>query len=142
MKPKFMFLKEIIEKDKRKCERLILPLQVFYALQPSGQNPSPQWQGPFALDNISGNGLSFIVNQFLVEGTTLNLQVHYSSQEEPIIMIGKIMRCQLEQPDPSSGPGEDSLGYILGLHIYKTKKGDRKKFINFISDNILDKYMK
>ena len=69
MKTKTETIKELIDSDKRLCDRLRLPLKVYYS-QGLVQDDT-QWLGPVLLDNASGNGLMFHCDQELKQGNLI-----------------------------------------------------------------------
>ncbi|MEW5895758.1 MAG: PilZ domain-containing protein [Candidatus Omnitrophota bacterium] len=128
-------IKEIIASDKRSCERLELPLKIRYL---RAMSPADQWSDYVWLDNIGGEGLGFTDDFELSMGDKIDIELKIPSERKSFYMGGEIVwirRNFLRR-------GEIHLGkYSYGLKIYRLEEEDKKKFEQFISDSIIEKYL-
>ncbi|MCM8774373.1 MAG: PilZ domain-containing protein [Candidatus Omnitrophica bacterium] len=130
MKSSLENLKKHLLKEKRHSERLNSAIKIFYSLP-----PSLDWIGPILLIDISGGGLKFKSDRKIKRNTEINLKILLTNDSQPIITKGKITWCRgsyLENKKPN---------YVLGVEFYKMSRDDRIKFVTYICDNILNKYL-
>ncbi|MCM8824124.1 MAG: PilZ domain-containing protein [Candidatus Omnitrophica bacterium] len=130
MKPSLENLKKRLLKEKRQSERLNSAIKIFYSLPPSSE-----WIGPILLIDISGGGLKFKSDKKIKRDTEINLKILLTNDSQPIITKGKITWYR------ESSLGNKKLNYVLGVEFYKMNRDDRVKFVTYICDNILNKYL-
>ena len=63
MNNKYNKILEIVQRDRRVCERLNVDLDTFYSLDLRLKMTDPEWIGPCELENIGGEGISFITEE-------------------------------------------------------------------------------
>lgn len=120
-------IREFLSKDKRKNDRLTLPIKILYNF-----HLLEEWAGPFSIDDISGHGLKFTVDAKIEKGTLLNLKLLFLDETiTPIIVEAKVCWC-----------AKKTQGYSLGLEFQKMGYADRRRYIEYISEHILLKYLK
>ncbi len=74
-------IKELLSGDRRKSERLSLPLQVFYSFL-----SAPDWIGPIPLEDVGGNGLRFKSKSEIQGNTGLKLRINLSDEQGSIFL--------------------------------------------------------
>ncbi len=132
MESKISKLKEILARDKRQCERLTLPLSIYYSLRSAAHNDI-HWSGPFLLDNICGEGLGFHAPEQIARSEQLMIKLMLPDDPNPVFFDAEIAW---------SRPAErGATGWAYGLIIRQRDPATEKKFMSFISDQILAKYL-
>jgi len=123
-------VKEIIRllsQDKRKSERVDVAVIVYYRY-PGGL----EWLGPFTSVNISGHGISFVQGQEIAKRSELELKIVLPQDpQRPIELRGDVVWSS-----PADGR------FRLGVRFFKMKEVDRRRFVSFICDTILNSYLK
>ena len=128
-------IKEIIASDRRSCERLELPLKVRYL---TAGGLADQWSDYVWLDNLGGEGLGFTHDAELLKGDKLDIELKIPSEKKPFYMGAEVVWARENLMSLS----EINLGkYSYGLKIFQLGEEDKKKFEQFISDSIIDKYL-
>jgi hypothetical protein len=137
MTSNFEKMKELISKEKRLCDRLDLPLTIRYSLV-NANGVSGQWSEPVFLDNIGGDGLGFSDDMVLSKGDRLEIELHLPVDKKPFFLGAEVVWVQKN----FVAHGEISCGkFSYGLRIFQLDDDARKKFEQFISDSIIDKYL-
>ena len=128
-------LKDFITKDSRRSERLFIPVNLFYSY-PS----STLWIGPQTVEDVGGDGLRFRSKTEIAENTELRLKINLTREQEPIIFMGKVARCEINEKTETL-PTQNSEGdYSIGVKFYKMDHEDRQRYVNFICGKIISKY--
>lgn len=139
MGTKFEKIKKIIDKDKRLCERLELPLKVYYFIESQGEKSD--WIGPVLLDNIGGKGFGFHNSIEIPKGSKLSIKILMENDLEPVFFSGEVVWIKEEICLSSTEDGKDICVYSYGIFMKEKDPKAYQKFVNYISDNILDKYL-
>lgn len=122
-------IKELISRDRRKTQRLLLSLEAIYRI--SGAS---KWEKSISLNDLGGQGLSFISNQHLKKNTDLEIKIQVPNESQPILLQGRVARCKKEIKNNSSL-------YTIGVQFCPMSKKNEEKFITFFSDNILSEFL-
>ena len=133
-------IRERISNDKRKCERLDLDIRIMYSLAQE-RNAADLWEGPFEIDNICGDGLSLGCNKQLERNTELHIKIHLCEESDPIHCYGKIVWCRERSSSNCVTDLVSEPNYALGVQFDEVHEADKKRFVSYISDQILYKYM-
>jgi hypothetical protein len=139
MKTKFEEIKEIIDSDKRLCDRLRLPLQVYYS-EGLIENKD-ELVGPVELDNASGKGLMFYSDVEMAKGRKINVRLFIENDPKPIDFDGEIMWFRKNDLSGQSEKEQKGRGYLYGVFIVEKDETDYERFVAYIADNILDEYL-
>lgn len=117
----------LLSQDKRKSERVELAVSVYY------RSPGEvDWQGPFTAVNISGHGISFIMNQEIAKHAEVELKIVLpQAPQRPIEVKGDVIWVS-----PQDGR------FRLGVRFFRMKEDDRRRFVSYICDTILASYLK
>jgi len=129
--------KIFIAEDKRKAERLSLPIKFSFALHELPLDvSSPEWIQPFRVDDVGGNGLRFISINKIERNTSISLKIILPDNSKPIIFTGESVWCQA-----ISDANCSTKIYAIGVKFHKMNHEDRKRFVGYISDQILLQYV-
>jgi len=129
-------IREIVSQDKRICERLELPMAIRYSKFVDAASDVVKWSDFVTLDNIGGEGLGFSDDFELFKGDRINVELKLPCQVNPVYIGAEVMWASRNfQPDAGGG------NFSYGLKIFKLSDNDQKKFQQFISDRIIDKYL-
>ena len=124
MKQKASEFKKVLQADKRKTERLLSLIKIFYKVP-----PADEWLGPFSIQNISGDGLGFVTAKKLEKDSVLLLKLFFPEEhQEPIMITATVCWVMIGQG-----------GYWLGVKFHKMNYGDRKRYVAYLSEKILSK---
>ena len=127
-------IKMLLSKDKRKTERLLLSLDIYYSSE------NTDWIGPVAVTNISGGGLQFTNDQRIKNQTKLNFKIHLPNEAKPIKVTGEVSWCKNITSKNDKNKTDQQL-YTISVKFQKIAAGDKQRFINFICENILMGYL-
>ncbi len=119
----------LFSKDRRRTERLSLDVNILYRIPPSSQ-----WFTPLKLEDIGGDGLKLRVNKRIKKGEELELRLEIP-QEEFIYVKGEVIWNKRVEVSPKK------FEYIIGIRFYKMRYLERKKFVSYLAEKILDKYL-
>ena len=119
----------LFSKDRRRTERLSLDVNILYRI-----SPSSQWFTPLKLEDIGGDGLKLRVNKRIKKGEELELRLEIP-QEEFIYVKGEVIWNKRVEVSPKK------FEYIIGIRFYKMRYLERKKFVSYLAEKILDKYL-
>ncbi len=133
-------IRKVISQDQRRYERLNLDVTALYCLADVNNIRAGEWAGPFAVDNISGKGINLSISEKLSIGTRMQMKIIISHEPKPILLTGTIIWRQDNVPSGDKR-GKTSQPYSVGIRIDEMNKEDEKRFITYISDNILSKYL-
>ncbi len=124
MKSKISEVKEFLLKDKRKSDRLALPIKMAYTVLPENK-----WSKPILIEDISGHGIKFIHTKAIDLGTELNLKIILpgGNANKPISVKASTVWCK---------PANRGT-YQIGVNFNKMDSEDRKRFIEYMSDKLL-----
>ncbi len=137
MASKFEKMKELLSQEKRVCERLELPLKIRFSLLDAKGTQGP-WSEFVLLDNIGGEGLGFSHDMVLAKGDRLAIELNLPVDKKPFFLGADVVWIQKN----FVVKGEHSQGkFSYGLRIFECDDHARKKFEQFISDSIIDKYL-
>lgn len=120
-------LRKLLTTDQRKAERLILPLTITYVIP-----QTHQWSRPVQLIDISGSGLTFIDGHHYKKHTLLTFKIELADHHDPIIVDSEVMWCK---KIVSRRKQKD---FQKGIHFHKMNFEDRKRFVTFFSEKILE----
>ena len=108
--------------DKRKSDRLKLPIQIFYSSVSQGP-----WVGPVDVNDISGGGLSFISPLKLALESQLLFKIVFPEKNNPpIFSTGKVIWL-----------GKSGSCHKIGISFGKMDLPDRKRYVEYLADKIL-----
>jgi len=137
MDPEMKSIKTTLLGDKRTAERLFLPVGFSFSFQDLPLDiSSPEWQTPVQLENIGGNGVQFISSTEIKKETTLSLKLNLPDESKAILFKGNVVWSR-ESFDPSL----PKKSYVIGIKFNKMNYADRQRFVNYISDSILQQYI-
>jgi len=129
--------KVLLLEDKRKTERLSIPVQFYFSLFPLPLDvSSPEWVKPFRVDDIGGNGLKFICINKIERSTVISLKIILPDNPKPILFSGETVWSQCISDRNCS-----TKLYANGVKFHKMDHEDRKRFVGYISDQILLHYI-
>ncbi|MBU0469541.1 MAG: PilZ domain-containing protein, partial [Candidatus Omnitrophica bacterium] len=135
-KSKFEIIKEMISSDKRLCERLRLPIKVYYS---EGLTKDiTEWIGPVLLDNASGNGLMFHCDKDIPKGKKLNIRLFIEDDLKPIDFDGEVIWARQKNCLANM---EKGLGFLYGVFIKEKDIKEYQRFVTYITDSIIDEYL-
>ncbi|MDR4496421.1 MAG: PilZ domain-containing protein [Candidatus Scalindua sp.] len=128
-------IKDFISKDSRRCERISIPVNLFYS-----SISDTEWIGPQFVEDVGGDGLRFRSNTEIAENTELRLKMNLTSDDTPIIFMGKVARCE-NNIKTENLPSQNNEGdYSIGVKFYKMDQEDRQRYVNFICGKIVSSY--
>jgi hypothetical protein len=114
---------KLLGHDKRKADRVIIPLGLFFFL-PQDQS----WTGPLQINDIGGHGLKFAYDRELEAGTELNLKITFPEPSERAVNAkAKVAWCKLKNPTT----------HFIGVEITSMPKEDRKRYVQYICEKII-----
>lgn len=124
MNQKNLEVKEFFLKDKRKSDRLALPVKMAYTVLPENK-----WSKPILIEDISGHGIKFIHTHAMDLGRELNLKIILPETDanKPIFVNASIVWCK---------PAKRG-AYQIGVNFNKMEPEDRKRFVQYMSDKLL-----
>lgn len=123
MTAKISDLRRVLSEDKRKSERLQLPVKVAYSLI-----PAKKWLKPVSLEDIGADGLKFTCAEKITPGAELNLKITLTdAPENQILVTAGVLRCGKIKP----------LLYQAAVKFHKMNYGDRQRFVEYLCENIL-----
>jgi hypothetical protein len=128
MKPGKTDIQDFLSSDKRKHERLALPIAVFYALKAKADERSMAWMTPVEVVDIGGHGMKIRSPHTLTTGTVLDLKIDFSDGSSPIVFTGEVAW---------SSQCPDTKIYCIGVKFYKMQHEDRKRFVSYMCENII-----
>jgi len=121
-------ISQLLSSDKRKSDRLTIPLGLFFLL-PREQT----WNGPFQILDIGGHGLKFAFNQELKAGTEFDLKITFPERTQSFINAkAKVAWCKLKSPTI----------YHIGAHITAMQQKDRRRYVLYICEKIVLTHLK
>lgn len=120
-------IKTLLLKDKRKTERLFLPIKVFYS-----EPGESKWRGPIPIEDIGGGGLKLKDKKRIKRNTELNLKINLPDESKPILLKGEVVWCKRGTPKNA---------YSMGVKFHKMNCEDRKKYVSYICKKILFEYL-
>jgi hypothetical protein len=131
-------VKKLLAVDKRTTERLNAGVSVHYL--PEG---AEKWVTPISLCDISGGGIRFIISHPLDKNIPISLKIDLLDGQSPIVCDGDIVwRENIEQTKVSARTApKDKKGYAIGVKFYNMPPEDKKRFVLFLSEKILLKYV-
>ena len=118
-----------LSKERRRTERLILPLNLLYRIP-----PSPQWITPLKLEDIGGDGLKLRVKKRIKKGEDLELKLEIPSQESIYVKGEVIWNKRVEV-------SSQKFEYRVGIRFHKMKYSERKRFVSYLAEKILDEHL-
>lgn len=137
MASNFEKMKELIAQEKRLCDRLELPIKIRYIALNKGARGS-RWSDYVFLDNIGGQGLGFTDNTVLAMGDKLEIELSLPQEQTPVFFGAEVMWIHKN----FRARGLTAFGkFSYGLRIYHLDDEARRKFEQFISDSIIEKYV-
>ncbi len=125
-------IKSLLAKDKRKSDRIFIPLKIFYHL-PS----SRKWEGPIAIDDISGGGLRFKSTKKLLKGKELTFKINLPGNKTPLTFKGAVIWCKLLHPLRLLKDEPKQKKYLVGIKFKKMSHADRQKYVKYICGELL-----
>jgi Tfp pilus assembly protein PilZ len=121
-------IRKFLAQDKRKSERLRLPLKIVYIL-PSGK----KWTKAASLEDISGRGLKFASNEKIELGAEVNLKITFADEpDKPVLADASVLRCDRVKPRL----------YRIAVKFHKMNHNDRRRYVEYLCENILLAYLK
>jgi len=121
-------IRKLIAEDKRSSERLKIPANVFYA----SALWYPVWTGPITVDDIGGDGLRFTIAEKLEKSSRLKLKIIFPGRAiDPIVVPARIVWTKTTQDERCQ----------IGVQFYKMNPQDRSRYVAYICDRILLKYL-
>lgn len=112
--------------EKRKSERLRLPIKVEYAYPCQAK-----WIKPVSVVDISGYGLNIETVEEININAQLDIKINFPEENmEPIIVRSKVIWCV-----------KAGAGCHIGIKFGKMNYEDRKRYIEYLSEKILLKYL-
>ncbi|RKY40495.1 MAG: hypothetical protein DRP76_01805 [Candidatus Omnitrophota bacterium] len=118
-----------LSKERRRTERLTLPLNLLYRIP-----PSPQWITPLKLEDIGGDGLKLRVKKRIKKGEDLELKLEIPSQESIYVKGEVIWNKRVEV-------SSQKFEYRVGIRFHKMKYFERKRFVSYLAEKILDEHL-
>lgn len=139
MKSKYKEIKDLINSDKRLCDRLRLPLKVYYSQGLA--KADTEWLGPVSLDNVSGNGIMFHCDQEMPKGEKINVRLYIEDDMVPVDFDGDIVWVKQKDCLAMPGNGKDGLGFLYGVFLKERDIKGYQRFVSYITDNIINEYL-
>jgi hypothetical protein len=140
MNEKYNKILEIVKRDRRVCERLSVALDIFYSQDLTLEVNSPSWKGPYKIENIGGEGISFVSDEELPVKTQLSFKFTLPGQNVPMIVTGSLIWCRLKKGANPAQTGRSAV-FTYGVQFDKIKEQFERQFIDFISEAIMEKYI-
>ena len=120
-------VRKFLSRDKRKGDRLVLPIKILYKLR-----APEEWFGPLLIDDISGHGLKFNTDTKIDKDTILNLKIIFPDQTiKPIVLESEVCWCV-----------KNKQGYSIGVKFHKMSYSKRKEYVEYIGEKILLEHLK
>ncbi len=126
---------ELVQRDRRVCERLSVELDIFFSPDLTLEVSSPTWKGPYKLENIGGEGISFLCDGEISLRTKMSFKFTLPRQIVPMIVTGAIIWRN------NSKKSGNKKFFCYGVKFDKIKQEFERHFISFISEAIMDKYL-
>ncbi|MCM8781003.1 MAG: PilZ domain-containing protein [Candidatus Omnitrophica bacterium] len=118
-------LAQLLSKEKRRSDRLGLPIKISYCLPKENK-----WEGPLYVINASGGGIRFITNKNIEENTELDIKIIIPKESRnPISLKGTVVWCRKKYPN--------SKDYYVGVKFHKMQDDDRRRYVVYLCENIL-----
>ncbi len=136
MKSGLIKIKELLLRDKRKTERLILGGKLWYSL-----SSFQEWIGPFHIGDVSGGGIRFKSEKSFKKNTEINVKISFSDGSEPLNVSVKVIWCRKVDSGKSLTAKRLPIDYKIGIKFFKMPGDDRRRFISYYSEKILSKYL-
>lgn len=119
--------REFLSEDKRKSERLALPVKILYSFP-----PLEEWLGPLLVDDISGHGLKFTADSPIEKDSVFKLKILFPDEAmRPIVVEAQVYWCV-----------ENRQGYSIGVKFYQMNHTDHRRYVEYIGEKILLKHLK
>jgi c-di-GMP-binding flagellar brake protein YcgR len=122
MNTKLEMIKKMLATEKRKSDRLDIPVRVYYSAA-----VAKKWEGPAKTINISGRGLSFLSNDKIAKNSKIKLKMIFP---EPV--LGTI-----ECKGICAWSKKSEAGYQTGIEFSEMSQQDRKIYVDYIAEKIL-----
>jgi hypothetical protein len=121
-------IRKLITDERRTSERLVLPVKIFY----SSALWYPVWTGPITVDDVGGNGLKFTSPEKIDRQAKLKIKIIFPGKPvEPIVTVGDVVWTKAAGHDRAQ----------VGIRFHKMSVADRRRYVEFICDNILLKFL-
>lgn len=128
MDTKIANLRRFLLEDKRKSERLKLPVKIAYTLP-----PGKKWLKVISLEDIGGSGLKFATDEKIEPDAELNLRITLTDEtNKPLSAAAAVLRCSKVKPRL----------YHIAVKFHKMNYQDRQRYVEYLCEKILLTYLK
>ncbi|MBD3245994.1 MAG: hypothetical protein GF333_03190 [Candidatus Omnitrophica bacterium] len=134
MREELKKLQTLLAKEKRKTDRVTLPLEMEFAM--SGRN---RWHRPLAIEDISGGGMRFLSPVPLTRGQVISLKLKLPDEQKPFSVDADVIWNS--QPENTHSGSSSYPAYLTGIRFHKMSPQDRQKFVFYVSRTILSEYL-
>ena len=125
-------IKKLLSEDKRKANRLALPIKIFYLLPNETKKI-----GPVTIVDIGGGGVRFQSKERIKKDTVIDLKIYLPHRSSPVAVKAEVIWCK-KVPSPKKKRAKTSRDiYGIGVRFRKMNYKNRREFVGFICENIL-----
>jgi len=139
MKVGLKTIRKILFLDKRKNDRISLPVTVLYSWSPAEAH-APKWIKPHELIDVSGHGLKMKTVAPIPQGASIDLRIEFADHSPSIMFAAEVVWCQeiFKEGGFWGDTRKRSDGYSIGLKFHKMNHADRRRFVTYVCENIID----
>lgn len=120
-------------RDKRKTQRLAIPLRVRYRVI-SGRNKKNPWQETMICD-ISGGGMRLQLDYPVEKGSRVDMRIYFPDDPKPVDAIAKSIWCRRKKAN------KKKISFDIGLQYAGLKEEDRERFIMLFCGMMVDYFV-
>ncbi len=117
-------LQELLDRERRKSERLSLPVTVLFS-----RPPAARWTAPVSVADIGGGGIAFRCRERLPENAELRIRIRLERPPD-ILLKGEVRWCR-----------KSGNAYLAGVKFRKMNSDDRRRFLNYFGDQIMRAFL-
>jgi len=110
--------------DRRKAERLRIPLKIEYRLMPRKRMLIQKLNA----QDISGGGLGLRIHYPLKKGTRLRTLLYFPGDTKPVRSTSEVMWCR---------PVQRGKAYNVGIKHIKIQPADKERFVFLFCDTMI-----
>lgn len=122
--------KKITTKERRKAQRLNIPIQVKYKLLPRKR----VLQQTFCQD-ISGKGARLILDSPLKKGDRLKTLLYFPEDSRPVTAFSKIIWCK------RNAARKKKAGFETGMQYIRIDPKDRERFVFLFCEMMINYFL-
>jgi len=130
-------IKQLLAKDKRKCDRLNIPAKISHK-----GSLATDWSWPLDAQNIGGGGVQFTSGKRLAKGKRLKLKILFPDFDRPLEINSLVVWCRQIKPKKKPHSKKQVPLYAVGVKFTKSNYEDRHYFVSYLSEKLFTEYLK